>query len=259
MSAIEPVRPKQPAKTLIAQMDGSMIPIVQSSPQAKDKRKNKELLWREVRLCLARDRDRVEPYYGATLATAQVAGMLWRQVAQSVGLQCKTRVHGVGDGAQWILEQFKEQFGPQGEFLVDFYHSSEYLGAAAATVHPANPTRWLRRQQGRLLQNKLAPVLESLAAALEPEHATETPVRDAHRYLHKRAKHLNYAGAQKQKLPIGSGEIESGHRHVIQQRLKLSGAWWKESNAEAILSLRVGRANHCWPLYWAQTSAHLQN
>jgi hypothetical protein len=29
------------------------------------------------------------------------------------------------------------------------------------------------------------------------------------------------------RLPIGSGEIESAHRYVAQQRLKRPGAWWR--------------------------------
>ena len=45
-------------------------------------------------------------------------------------------------------------------------------------------------------------------------------------------------------------EVESGHRHVIQQRLKLAGCWWKENNAEAMLGLRVARANQLWNSYW---------
>ena len=81
--------------------------------------------------------------------------------------------------------------------------------------------------------------------------AAATPVRDACRYLQERQNHLDYAAARRHKLPIGSGEIESGHRHVIQQRLKLSGAWWKESNLEPMLQLRVARANHLWILYWS--------
>jgi hypothetical protein len=53
-----------------------------------------------------------------------------------------------------------------------------------------------------------------------------------------------------QHLPIGSGEIESGHRHVIQKRLKVAGAWWKETNAHSMLNLRTARANHQWKHYW---------
>jgi hypothetical protein len=51
-------------------------------------------------------------------------------------------------------------------------------------------------------------------------------------------------------LPIGSGEVESGHRHVIQKRMKLAGAWWKETNAEAMLTLRARRATGLWESYW---------
>ena len=51
-------------------------------------------------------------------------------------------------------------------------------------------------------------------------------------------------------MPIGSGEIESAHRHVIQQRLKIPGAWWKPDNAHKMLALRVARANGQWNEYW---------
>jgi len=51
-------------------------------------------------------------------------------------------------------------------------------------------------------------------------------------------------------LPIGSGEIESAHRYVIQERLKLSGCWWKLENATTMLALRVLRANGDWDTYW---------
>ena len=77
-------------------------------------------------------------------------------------------------------------------------------------------------------------------------------MRATHHYLHKRKDNLDYAGARAAGLPIGSGEIESGHRHVIQQRLKLAGGWWKENHAQAMLGLRVARANQLWNAYWTQ-------
>ena len=58
-----------------------------------------------------------------------------------------------------------------------------------------------------------------MSTDLEPENGQqETPVRDAHRYINQRKDNLNYQGAQQRKLPIGSGEIESAHRHLIQKR-----------------------------------------
>lgn len=250
ISALTVSPPKQAAPTLITQLDGSMIPIVIGPTDREDRRTGKQLIWREARLCLARPKDSTTPCYGATLGSVAVTGDLWRDTAQAAGLDKDTQVHGVGDGADWILNQFQEQFGNQGDYLVDFYHVSEYLAAAAAVISPKNPERWRPRQQERLLENKVTAVLRTLAAHLAPEASAPAPVRAAHRYLNQRRNHLDYAGARAAGLCIGSGEIESGHRHVIQHRLKLAGSWWKEPNAQAMLGWRVARANHLWHRYW---------
>jgi hypothetical protein len=56
-------------------------------------------------------------------------------------------------------------------------------------------------------------------------------------------------------LPIGSGEIESAHRYLVQQRLKRPGAWWRPHNAEYMLALRLNRANRRWQHYWENLSS----
>ena len=237
------------AATLITQMDGSMIPAVRTKSGPLDKRSTRQVYWREARLCLARAQGKASPVYGVTLGGPQVAGQLWGQIALRAGLGSSTRVHGVGDGAPWIVEQFNAQFGAQGAYLLDFYHVSEYL-AKAAPARAGSQRGWLKRQQGYLLKNRLGPTLQSLSRRLESPGTKEQPVRNARRYLSERRDQLNYAQAQANGLPIGSGEIESGHRHVIQRRLKLPGAWWKESNAEAMLGLRAQRASGLWDSYW---------
>jgi hypothetical protein len=241
--------PVQGAKTVVTEIDGSMVPVVQPGA-GKDRRKGKTLLWREARLCCARAAESVTPVYGATLGSVGAASLLWRQTADLAGVKPQTYVHGVGDGAPWIVDQFTENFGGQGAYLIDFYHVSEYLAAAAPTVAPGKETAWRRRQQGRLLDNRPASVLRGLEKYLEPLGAKERPVADAAHYVRQRLEHLDYAGARRRQLPIGSGEIESGHRHVIQHRLKLAGAWWTERNLQSMLQLRVARANHWWDAYW---------
>jgi hypothetical protein len=89
-------------------------------------------------------------------------------------------------------------------------------------------------------------VLTTLRSHLEPEGLTEPPVRDAYRYLSK----FDYLSAIKAHLPIGSGEVESAHRSLIQKRLKLPGAWWRIDNAQAMLNLRSMCANQQWNSYW---------
>lgn len=95
-------------------------------------------------------------------------------------------------------------------------------------------------------------MIDELQSSLDKE--TDCQKREAiekcERYLSNRVEYLDYEGAIKSGLPIGSGEIESGHRSVVQARLKLSGAWWKIENAEKMLALRVVRANGQWQSYW---------
>jgi hypothetical protein len=90
---------------------------------------------------------------------------------------------------------------------------------------------------------------------------TEAPDRRKSRQVGRREARLcmvrepgNVEGAIAADLPIGSGEIESGHRYVIQQRLKPSGAWWKHANAEHMIALRVVRANNEWEHYWQKAA-----
>ena len=75
------------------------------------------------------------------------------------------------------------------------------------------------------------------------------------RYIEKRLKYIDYAEAKRKDLPIRSGEIESSHRHIVQKRLKIAGAWWKMENANAMLQLRTARANKCWEGYWNEKKA----
>ena len=194
--------------------------------------------------------------YGATFGTPRVVGLVWQQVAEAAGLGPDTKVHGLGDGAVWILKLFEELFGAgkdsRATFTIDFHHVSDYLAAAALTVAPERNKDWLHEQQTRLRQNQVETLLGTLAEHLENAEQKQAPVRSAHGYISERREHLDYAGALAAGLPIGSGEVESGHRHVLQKRLKIAGAWWLEPNAESMLQLRAVRANNDWDKYWSE-------
>jgi hypothetical protein len=136
-----------------------------------------------------------------------------------------SRIHAVGDGADWIRRQCQEVFQQQGNFLCDFFHVSEYLGAAAPRCRPGQPDRWRRTQQKRLRGGAAHKVIAALEPHLEPAGTPdlEAPVRSGYRYLNNRLDGVDYPRALALGLPIGSRMIESGHRHVLQARLKKSG------------------------------------
>ena len=239
----------------IGELDGSMVPIVTPDEAAADKRKHKTLHWQEARLALVHAQGSVTPKFAATFGgSVDASGQALRTCAVAAGFGANTQVHGVGDGAGWIADQFAAAFGPQASYLVDFYHVCDYLAAAAPACAPTAPQPWLELQKQRLKNNETAEVLRQLqpyveAETVDNEHA---PVRACLRYLHNRLPFLDYQGALAKDLPIGSGEVESAHRYIIQDRLKVPGAWWKADNVEPMLTLQVVRANGDWDKYWEQ-------
>lgn len=252
--AVVPRLPARGLRRAIAEMDGSMIPVVQIAEGVGDGRRRRQVCWQEARLCLAGVPDSQQRFYGATLGSVEQAGREWKAAAVRAGVGLSTHVHCVSDGAAWIINQAQQQFGSQATYVVDFYHVSEYLAAAAKAVAPAAQASWLRRQQECLKANQVELVLAQLAPVAEPASvaSSEAPVRACVRYLQNHIEHLDYQTALSEGLPIGSGEIESGHRTVIQARLKISGAWWRVENAAKLLALRVARANGEWESYWKQ-------
>lgn len=242
------VLPAVGAEHVIAEVDGTMICTVQPGPR-KGKRPRE---WKEMRLAAAQAKDSTTTTYAATFGSVAETGQRWGHCARQAGWGLNSHIHAVGDGADWIRRQCQEVFGKQGRFLCDFYHSSEYLGDAAPSCRPSQPDRWRRTQQKRLRVGAVQKVLQALEPHLEPTSTNdlEAPVRNGYRYLNNRLDCLDYPRALALGLPIGSGMIESGHRHVLQARLKKAGTAWLPEHADQIAHLRVLRANHQWASLW---------
>jgi len=247
--------PEEPgsSKPIVVETDGGMVPVVEPSLAAKDKRKGKKLSWREAKLSLAHEKGSRTPVYaGSIQGGVEAAGRQLLSCAVRAGFGTSSRVHAVGDGAPWIMGQVEEQFGDQGSYLIDFFHVCEYLSAAAVAVasDAAAKEAWIEAQKEALKAGRLAATLQALAGHCEaPEVEDEkAPVRCCHRYLSSRRAQLDYHGALANGLPIGSGEIESAHRYVAQQRLNRPGAWWRVEHAEHMLA--IVRINGDWDAYW---------
>lgn len=242
------VLPTVGAEQVIAEADGTMICTVAPGPR-KGKRPRE---WKEMRLVAAQAQGSARAVYAAHFGSVEEVGRRWGHCARRAGWGLNSHIHAVGDGAEWIALQTREVFRQQGTFLCDFYHVSEYLGAAALSCRAAQPHRWRRTQQRRLRRGATDLVLEALEPYLEPETTAEAeaPVRNSHRYLTNRLDHLDYPRALRLGLPIGSGMIESGHRHVLHARLKKAGTAWLPDHAHQIAQLRVLRANNQWLSLW---------
>jgi hypothetical protein len=241
-------------EVVISQTDGNLIPIVEMEGSLEDKRKNRKVCWKEVKLSCARGKDKIKRYYAGAIGSAEEAGERMLQCAILAGMREGTYVHAIGDGAPWIVEQFKLKFCNRGGYLIDFFHLCEYLAKASTWCDIFAPGKWLEESKEKLKTGKLREVFEEIKRKVEQLQIQDetSGLVQCYRYMEKRLDYMDYKSALDKGLPIGSGEIESAHRHVVQKRLKIAGAWWKINNANHMIGLRTGRINGYWETYWEE-------
>lgn len=231
---------------ITVEADGSMLPIAVFEP-GPDKRKAKKVQWHEFKLCAARAQGSQSTRYGGDFCRSEDFAAIWERCALGAGWGALSKFHGVGDGAQWIEKTFAGSFGAQGSYLLDFFHLCEYLAEAGKSAEVDDG--WLTRQKGLLKQSRADEVLAELELLRLATEQDEGPICEAIRYMGNRGDQLEYRKAIESDLPIGSGMIESGHRHVLQRRLKIPGAWTMQ-NAGNLARARIVKKNVGLDQYW---------
>ncbi|CAM5529137.1 ISKra4-like element ISSri1 family transposase OS=Streptomyces rimosus subsp. rimosus (strain ATCC / DSM 40260 / JCM 4667 / NRRL 2234) OX=1265868 GN=SRIM_041735 PE=4 SV=1 [Streptomyces rimosus subsp. rimosus] len=88
------------------------------------------------------------------------------------------------------------------------------------------------------------------AAAEQLPAARRGAVTTCHRYLTGHLDQLHYDAALKSGWPIATGAVEGACRHLIADRLDITGARWGLEGAEAILRLRALITNGDFEDYW---------
>jgi len=233
---------------LIVEMDGEMVPLVETSGEG-DKRKSRKCLWSELRVGAAQRVNEVEWKYACSFKTPNDLGDRVNDLLRkSFGWKGDTRLYSVGDGAKWITEQLERIAGTMFDYTIDLYHLCEYI-AQAASGWATDVGTEINRLREMLKAGKVTGVIEELKER-ERNDSKHEGIRKCLQYIENRPGQFRYQKSIQEGLPIGSGKIESTHRHLIQARLKKAGAWWKKDNAAVMAELRVARANNQWHILW---------
>lgn len=169
---------------------------------------------------------------------------------------------GVADGAQSNWDYLAKHVSVQ---ILDFYHASGYLGAAANATYPDDTGKrqfWLKEMCHQLKHvTGAAEYLLRIMQTLQQDQTLTGVVRKdlkaAATYFQNHHQQMDYANYQKQHLPIGSGVTEAACKTLIKQRLCRSGMRWKDKGARAILSLReLALTPVRWQQFWGKISEH---
>jgi hypothetical protein len=140
--------------------------------------------------------------------------------------------------------------------VLDLIHVLHYLWKAALALCKAQKLEAEREVQSYLLllltgsARDLAAILERQAKKQRLSAKARKSVDKCVEYLRKNHKYLNYRRYLSKGYPIATGVIEGACRHLIQDRMGITGARWDLPGAEAILRLRALWTNGDWDAYW---------
>jgi hypothetical protein len=141
--------------------------------------------------------------------------------------------------------------------LLDFIHVLEYLWKAAWSLFYTGDTAaetWVAEQAIKILEGKAGQVAAGIRRratrfGYKPgERAAADTCAD---YLSRHKPYLGYDTALTAGWPIATGVIEGAARHLVKDRMDITGARWSLAGAEAILRLRALVTNRDFDAYWA--------
>jgi hypothetical protein len=163
------------------------------------------------------------------------------------------------DGNNTQIEAVTAQAASRGitvTILIDFVHVLEYLWKAAWSFFDKGERaseEWVADQARKILHGKAGQVAAGIrrrATAYGYSAAERAGADECARYLDNKSAHLDYATALEKGWPIATGVIEGACRHVVKDRMDITGARWGLKGAEAILRLRAIIASGDFDAYW---------
>ena len=265
-------QPRTVVPELEVEFDAGMIPVATLEPVVPEGgesppawtpvrkllKRHKVCRWEEVKAGLVQQPGEPDRLYSVRPTTALDESFddLLR-LARLKGWTEQTQVRGLADGARHIRPRMEETFQACAfRFILDRPHCKEHLSTAgealcALTGLPAQV--WARQALTRMEAGQAEQVVAELKAA-HAATGNETLRLEA-AYFERNRDAVAYAEYRQRGWSTASSEIESAHTHVVQVRLKISGAWWHPDKVDDVLALRMLKANGWWDEYWAQQRA----
>jgi len=155
-----------------------------------------------------------------------------------------------------LLRRMAKKNGLDLTIIVDLIHVIEYLWDAARAFHPTSGPElesWVEHRLLAILRGKAGLVAGGMrrsATRRALSSKQRESVDSCARYLLNHSPYLRYDLYLSQGMPIATGVIEGACRHLVKDRMEVTGARWSLNGAEAVLRLRALRSSHDFDEYW---------
>jgi hypothetical protein len=140
--------------------------------------------------------------------------------------------------------------------IVDIMHVIEYLWDAGRAFYPESGPElesWVSHRLLGVLQGKASLMAGGMRRSATLQKLTakaRKPVDTCATYLLNKSPYLQYDQYLLQGFPIATGVIEGACRHLIKDRMDVTGAKWRLAGAEAVIRLRALRSSNDFDEYW---------
>jgi hypothetical protein len=140
--------------------------------------------------------------------------------------------------------------------VVDIIHVIEYLWKAARVFYPESGPdleNWVGHRLIEILRGKAGLMAGGMRrSATRRKFAADVrkPVDICAGYLLNHSPYLRYDRYLAQGLPIATGVIEGACRHLVKDRMDVTGARWSLNGAEAVLRMRALCSSGDFDEYW---------
>jgi hypothetical protein len=188
------------------------------------------------------------PLYDVLIDNADATFALLIGYLRLLGAAYAAVLEFIADGADWIWDRV-EQMRLQAEIpesimvqVIDFYHTCEHLyEAVQLCLSLSNKKRQkLYKKLRHLLRHDpqgVSQVVEQLKQLATTRRGKK--MKKALVYFEKHAHRMHYTTLDEKKLPVGSGQVESAVRRVVNLRFKAPGSFWKEATVNGLMHLRA--------------------
>jgi len=193
-----------------------------------------------------------------TQSSEQVIATVFDQAAQRDPSHRRTWVILV-DGDRHQLDLVAAEAARRGvavHILIDLIHVIEYLWKACWCFHAdgdPHAEAWVATHAISILSGQAAQTITAIDAQAIGAGLSGNQRRGVDTcigYLQAKQEFLDYQTALERGWPIATGVIEGACRHLIGDRLDISGARWGLDGAEAVLKLRALKTNGDFDRYW---------
>lgn len=148
--------------------------------------------------------------------------------------------------------------------ILDLFHVLERVWAAAYCFHQEGSQEaqaFVTDRLERILQGEVGRVIGGLKQRKTKQKLTKAKEKQLEAvitYLENNRQFMNYDEYLEKGYPIGSGVAEGACRHLVKDRMELTGMRWTTQGAQAILDLRAIYLNGEWEAFHQYRIQHQQ-